>query len=154
MAYKEGADEGVGDAATAVRRQTRVLVNDQSVAVGGPGGACTRRFTLLRRRHGNWNGLRFSGAPFERAAEFAGTRSGTVAIIGGPAVFDLFMDRYDVFWLSRAQRVSLPGGEPCFSGVPAQRPEQILAAHGLNAGETQILDAAQEVSVTPWRRES
>ena len=40
------------------------------------------------------------------------SRSGTVAIIGGPAVFEMFMDRYDTFWLSQAPRVRLPGGEP------------------------------------------
>jgi hypothetical protein len=27
-----------------------------------------------------------------------------------------------------------------------------MAAHGLKAGDAQILDAANEVSVTPWRR--
>jgi len=36
--------------------------------------------------------------------------------------------------------------------VPARSPQQILAAHGLRAGEPQMLDAANEVSVTPWRR--
>ena len=93
-----------------------------------------------------------SGASFEQAAEFAGVRSGTVAIIGGPDVFGMFMDRYDTFWLSLAPRVKLPGGEACFPGVPEHTPQQILAAHGLKAGEPQILDPADEVSVTPWRR--
>ena len=73
-------------------------------------------------------------------------------MIGGPGVFGMFMDRYDVFWLSVAPRVRLPGGEPCFPGVPARTPQQILAAHGLHAGKPQMLDAANEVSVTPWRR--
>jgi hypothetical protein len=93
-----------------------------------------------------------AGASFEAACEQAGVRSGTVAIIGGPYVFGMFMDRYDTFWLSMAPRVTLPGGEPCFPGVPAQSPQQILAAHGMNAGEAQILDASHDVSVTPWRR--
>jgi hypothetical protein len=93
-----------------------------------------------------------SGASFETACEHAGIRSGTVAVIGGPSVFGMFMDRYDVFWLSIAQRVRLPDGEPCFPGVPAHLPQQILAAHGLRAGQTQVLDAANDVSVTPWRR--
>jgi len=93
-----------------------------------------------------------AGASFESACEQAGVRSGTVAIIGGPAVFGMFMDRYDTFWLSQAKRVRLPGGEPCFPGVPAKSPQQILAAHGLKAGEAQILDGANDVSVTPWRR--
>jgi hypothetical protein len=95
-----------------------------------------------------------SGASFEAACEQAGIRSGTIAIIGGPYVFGMFMDRYDTFWLSLAPHVRLPGGEPCFPGVPAQPPQQILAAHGLKAGNAQILDAANDVSVTPWRRVS
>jgi hypothetical protein len=93
-----------------------------------------------------------AGAAFEAACERAGVHSGTVAIIGGPFVFGMFMDRYDTFWLSLAPQVRLPGGEPCFPGVPARSPQQILTAHGLRAGEPQMLDAAHEVSVTPWRR--
>jgi dihydrofolate reductase len=93
-----------------------------------------------------------AGASFEAACERAGVNSGTVAIIGGPEVFDMFMERYDTFWLSQAPRVRLPDGEPCFPGVPGRSPEQILAAHGLRAGEAQILDPAEGVSVTPWRR--
>ncbi len=96
-----------------------------------------------------WNPL---GASFEAACDHAGVYSGTVAVIGGPGVFGIFMDRYDVFWLSVAPRVRLPDGEPCFPGVPAHTPQQILAAHGLRAGDPQLLDAANEVAVTPWRR--
>jgi dihydrofolate reductase len=95
-----------------------------------------------------------AGASFEAACESAGVRSGTVAIIGGPEVFGMFMDRYDTFWLSQAPRVRLPGGEPCFPGVPEHTPQEILAAHGLKAGDTQVLDPADGVSVTPWRREA
>jgi dihydrofolate reductase len=93
-----------------------------------------------------------AGASFEAACDRAGVASGTVAIIGGPDVFGMFMDRYDTFWLSQAPRVRLPGGEPCLPGVPERSPQAILAAHGLKAGEAQILDAAGGVSVTPWRR--
>jgi hypothetical protein len=93
-----------------------------------------------------------AGATFEAACEQAGVRSGTIAIIGGPYVFGMFMDRYDTFWLSLAPQVRLPGGEPCFPGVPAQSPQQILAAHGLKAGNARILDTANDVSVTPWQR--
>jgi dihydrofolate reductase len=93
-----------------------------------------------------------SGASFEQAAEAAGVRGGTVAIIGGPDVFGMFMDRYDTFWLSLAPKVKLPGGEGCFPGVPERTPEQILAAHSLKAGERRILDPAEQVSVTPWQR--
>jgi len=93
-----------------------------------------------------------AGASFEAACDKAGVHAGTVAIIGGPNVFGMFMDRYDTFWLSFAPHVRLPGGEPCFPGVPGRSPQQILAAHGLHAGEAQVLDAAYDVSVTPWRR--
>ena len=93
-----------------------------------------------------------AGASFEAACERAGVTSGRIAIIGGAAVFDLFMDRYDTFWLSLAPHVRLPDGEPCFAGVPARSPQQVLAAHGLSPAETQILDAAHDVTVTPWRR--
>jgi hypothetical protein len=93
-----------------------------------------------------------AGASFEAACDFAGVRSGTAAIIGGPDVFGMFMDRYDTFWLSEAPKVRLAGGEPCFPGVPQQSPQEILAAHGLNAGEPRMLDRAHGVTVTPWRR--
>ena len=93
-----------------------------------------------------------AGASFEAACERAGMRSGTVAIIGGPYVFGMFLDRYDTFWLSYAPHVRIPGGEPCLPGVPERSPQEILAAHGLKAGEAQILDAAHDVSVTPWQR--
>jgi dihydrofolate reductase len=93
-----------------------------------------------------------SGASFEAACDGAGVRAGMVAIIGGPDVFGMFMDRFDTFWLSQAARVRLPGGEPCFPGVPAHTAQDILTAHGLKAGEALILDAAEGVSVTPWRR--
>jgi hypothetical protein len=93
-----------------------------------------------------------AGASFEQACERAGIRAGTIAVIGGPGVFAMFLDRYDTFWLSEAPHVRLPGGHPCFPGVPERSPQQILAEHGLAAGEPQILDAAHGVSVTPWRR--
>jgi hypothetical protein len=92
------------------------------------------------------------GASFEDACAFADVASGTVAIIGGPVVFDMFMDRYDTFWLSEAPHVHLPGGEGCFVAVPERTPHEVLAAHGLKPGEAQVLDAAHDVTVTPWRR--
>ena len=93
-----------------------------------------------------------AGSTFEQATEAAGVRSGMVAIIGGPAVFGMFMDRYDTFWLSQAPKVKIPGGEGCFSGVPARTPQQILNSHGLKAGAPQLLDKSGDVTVTPWRR--
>jgi len=93
-----------------------------------------------------------AGASFEAACDRSGVASGLIAIIGGPDVFGMFMDHYDTFWLSQAPHVRLPGGEPCFPGVPARSPQDILAAHGMKAGNARILDGADAVSVTPWRR--
>jgi hypothetical protein len=114
----------------------------------------TRRVAAVEADPSNPNALRWNpmGAAFEVACEHAGVTSGTVAIIGGPAVFDMFMDRYDTFWLSVAPKVRLPGGEPCFPGVGPRTPQQILAAHGLKPGQAEMLDPQDGVSVTPWRR--
>jgi dihydrofolate reductase len=93
-----------------------------------------------------------AGASFEEACAVTGIEAGTVAVIGGPAVYDMFLDRYDVFWLSQAPGVRVPDGQGCFPGVPAQSPQQILASRGLVASEVQLLDEAHDVHVTAWRR--
>jgi hypothetical protein len=91
-------------------------------------------------------------ASFEAAAEAAGVRAGTVAPIGGTDIFDMFLDRYDAFFLSLAPRVRLPAGVPVFSGVPERTPEDVLAAHGLKPVGRRVLDATHDVAVTEWRR--
>ena len=95
-----------------------------------------------------------TGASFEDACAHLGVRDGTAAIIGGPVVFGMFLDRYDTFWLSEAPHVKLPGGEAGLPGVPEATPQAILAAHGLHPREVKILDAADDVRVTAWRRAS
>jgi hypothetical protein len=114
----------------------------------------TRKVSAIAPDPSNANATLWNpaGASFEAACDSAGVRSGTAAIMGGPDVFGMFMDRYDTFWLSQAPKVRLPGGEPCFPGVPKQSPQEILAAHGLSAGTPQMLDRANGVTVTPWRR--
>jgi hypothetical protein len=134
-----GAHSGEGQPNSPNRR--RIVLTSRVAAIAADPG--NPKATL-------WNP---AGASFEQATELAGVRSGSVAIIGGPHVFDMFMDRYDTFWLSQAPHVKLPGGEACFPGVPARTPEQILTSHGLKAGEAQTLDAGDDVTVTPWRRQ-
>jgi dihydrofolate reductase len=145
---------------TAALDRTDLIVHGRNSYEDQPNSPRRRRIVLTRAigaiapdpsnpKATLWNP---AGATFEAACEYTGIRTGTVAIIGGPEVFGMFMDRYDTFWLSQARRVRLPGGEPCFPGVPAQSPQQILAAHGLKAGDAQILDTNHDVSVTPWRR--
>jgi hypothetical protein len=145
---------------TAALDRADLIVHGVHSGEGQPNSPNRRRIVLTRRvaaiaadaanpKATLWNP---SGASFEQAAELGGVRSGTVAVIGGPGVFDMFMDRYDTFWLSQAPHVKLPGGEACFPGVPARTPEQILASHGLKAGASRVLDASADVTVTPWRR--
>jgi len=92
------------------------------------------------------------GASFEAACAALGLSSGTIAVIGGPQVYSLFLKvGYDLFRLSRAVKVRLPGGLPLFARETfAGDPEAALAAAGLEAGPTQWLD--DEVSLTDWRR--
>jgi dihydrofolate reductase len=145
---------------TAALDRADLIVHGRHSHEGQPNSPRRKRLIVTRRtgsiapdpsnpRATLWNP---AGASFEAACDYAGVHSGTIAIIGGPDVFAMFLDRYDTFWLSLAPRVRLPGGEPCFPGVPQHSPQEILAAHGLKAGESQILDIADGVSVTPWRR--
>ena len=66
--------------------------------------------------------------------------------------FDLFLDRYDVFWLTLAARVKLTGGVPVFSGVPQTSVDEILRRHGLVPVETRMLDADKDVLLVKWER--
>lgn len=93
-----------------------------------------------------------AGAPLEQALAAFAAPVESVAVIGGTRVFGLFLDRYDVFYLSRAPGVSLPGGRPVFPEVPARTPEEVLARHGLDRGQRQVLDAEKALAVVGWRR--
>jgi len=91
-----------------------------------------------------------AGASFEQACAQAGVTAGMAAVIGGPDVFRMFLDRYDTFWLSHAPRVRIPDGLLAF-GLPAA-PEDVLREHGLAPGESRVLDPADGVTLTAWRR--
>lgn len=95
-----------------------------------------------------------AGASFEQALAVLGPPDGSVGIIGGTDVFGMFLDRYDVFHLSRAPDVRLPGGRPVFPEVPARTPEEVLASHGLDRGQRQVLDPAKGLAIVSWRRSS
>lgn len=147
---------------TAALDRATLIVHGRHSHEEQPSSPRRRRVVLTRKVDGlapdpaNPNALLWNpaGASFEDACEHAGIAAGTVAVIGGPAVFGMFMERYDTFWLSVAPKVHLPGGEPCFPGVGPRTPQQILAAHGLTAGEPELLDPADGVTVTPWQRQS
>ena len=76
---------------------------------------------------------------------------GSLAVIGGTSVFALFLDAYDVFHLSRAAGVLLPGGRPVFPGIPPRTPEDVLTAHGLAPDPQQVLDADKGLTLASWR---
>src|SRR4051794_27378617 len=59
-----------------------------------------------------------AGATFDAALAALGAPGATVGVIGGTEVFDLFLGRFDIFHLTRAPNVRLPGGRPVFSDVP------------------------------------
>ncbi len=93
-----------------------------------------------------------SGASLEQAMAALGVPEGSIGVIGGTEVFGFFLDRYDVFYLSRAPAVRLPGGRPVFPEVPARTPEEVLARHGLESRQQQLLDVEKAVAVVEWHR--
>jgi dihydrofolate reductase len=95
-----------------------------------------------------------AGAPFEQALAVLGTQCRSVGVIGGTDVFGMFLDRYDVFHLSRAPDVRLPGGRPVFPEVPTRSPEEVLASHGLDCGQRRVLDPAKGLAIVSWQRPS
>jgi len=93
-----------------------------------------------------------AGASFEDALAALGTPEASVGVVGGTDVFELFLDRFDFFHLSRALGVRLPGGRPVFPGVPHQTPEDVLTTHGLAPGQRQVLDPAKGLMIVSWQR--
>ena len=93
-----------------------------------------------------------AGASFEEACAALGLSSGTIAVIGGPLVYTLFLKRgYDCFHLSRAVNVRIPDGLPVFiREAYGGGPDAALAGAGLKAGPTMWLD--DEVTLTDWER--
>jgi dihydrofolate reductase len=114
----------------------------------------TRQVAALAADPSNEKALLWNpaGASFEQAWAALKLPDGSLAVIGGTEVFGMFLPLYDVFHLTRAPRVRLPGGRPVFPQVPQQTPEQILAGHGLAPDSPQVLDAAIGLTVTSWRR--
>jgi hypothetical protein len=92
------------------------------------------------------------GASFEQALAAFRVPVSSIGVIGGTHVFEMFLDSYNVFYLSRAPGVQLPGGRPVFSGVPMRTPEEVLASHGLEPGNRQVLDPAKGLAVVSWLR--
>jgi hypothetical protein len=114
----------------------------------------TRRIPAVDLYPGNEHGRLWNpaGATFEQVVAALAVTEGVAAVIGGPDVFELFLDQYDVFYLTRAPDVRIPGGIPVFPAVPAATPENVLSAHGLAPGDRVVLDVERGLIMVPWRR--
>src|ERR1700722_15899718 len=121
--------------------QADVVVNGRHSQEGHANAMSRRRLVLTRHvatlapdpdnpKARLWNP---AGASLEAACAALGLSSGTVAVIGGPPAFALFLKLgYDCFHLSRAVNVRLAGGLPVFEGFGGG-PDAALAAAGLKA---------------------
>jgi dihydrofolate reductase len=97
-----------------------------------------------------------AATPLAEALARAAPGGGTVAVVGGRRVFDLFLSTgFDRFDLARAGDVRLPDGIPIFSALATgASADAVLAAHGLVAGPTQMLDPPANVSLVVWRHDA
>jgi dihydrofolate reductase len=140
--------------------QADVVVNGRHSEEGDSNAMRRRRLVLTRHvadvapdpdnpKARFWNP---AGAPLEAACAALGVSSGTVAVIGGPQVFTLFLKLgYDFFYLSRAVNVRLPGGLPVFSReIFDGDPDATLTAAGLKPRPPVWLDDG--LTLTDWVR--
>jgi dihydrofolate reductase len=116
----------------------------------------TRSIAELAGDPANKNALLWNpaGTTIEHAWTALDADAGTLAVIGGTDVFGLFLPHYDAFCLSRAPNLLLPGGRPVFPQVPAQKPEQVLAEHGLRLDAERMLDDVAGITLQTWIREN
>jgi hypothetical protein len=114
----------------------------------------TSRVAALEPHRSNSRALWWNpaGAAFEAALAQLGMLDAPVGVIGGPDVFALFLDRFDLFHLTRAPDIRLPGGIPVFPEVPGRTPEDVLASHGMIPGPVQHLDPERGLTLVSWRQ--
>jgi dihydrofolate reductase len=138
-----------------------VIVHGRHSYEGGPRAERRKRLIVTRQisttapEPSNVNAHLWNpaGTTLEQALENLGVTDGTIAIIGGPDVFSLFLPLYDSFHLSRAAHARIPGGHPVFTEVgPNATPEDVLTRHGLKPGPRRDLDAAAGVTLVTWQR--
>ena len=94
-----------------------------------------------------------AGADLRQALAALGAPGSNIGVIGGPEVFELILDQYDVYYLTSAPGDWLPGGRPVFPDVPAQTPEDVLAGHGLTPGQNVLLDPLRGLTMVGWLRD-
>lgn len=91
--------------------------------------------------------------PLDEVCEKLKVTQGLVAVLGGTAAYDMFLDRYAAFHLVRAGRVHVPNGTPVLSDVGRGRtPENVLASNGLTCTKVRTLDPEHDLSHEHWER--
>lgn len=137
-----------------------ILVHGRHSSESGPRTAQRRRLIVTTEvkdiavhptnpRARLWNP---KGAAFSEALAAIGAPNANIAILGGTNVFELFLEMYETFYLSRVAEVWLPGGRPVFTDVPMRRPEDVLAAHDMAPSADEL--STPKLKITPWRRQS
>jgi hypothetical protein len=91
-----------------------------------------------------------AGATLEQALNMLGTPLSSIGVLGAADVFDIFLNRFDVFYLSRVSGVWLPGGRPIFRGIPPNTPEEVLALHGMSFLRNEV--NVDGLAIASWRR--
>ncbi len=142
--------------------QAAAVVHGRHSHEGGPRAAQRHRLVVTRRvpalapdrsrpKSLLWNP---QGATLEEAWAELGAPTGPLAVIGGPYVYEHFLQvGYDAFHLSHAPHARLPGGRPVFPEIgPDRTPDDVLASRGLRPGPQQVLDQAAGVTLVTWRR--
>lgn len=135
------------------------IANGRHSAEGGEKEKLRHRLVLTRRVDrlvpdpGNPRVLLWNPAatPFDEAWARLAITNGTLAVVGGTDVFQLFQAiGYDAFYLTRTT-ASVPGGRPVFPGVGTLATvEEVMARHGLTLRSTRLLDAATGTIVEEW----
>jgi dihydrofolate reductase len=137
-----------------------VVVHGRRSYEGGAGAPRRRRLVVTRgvaalSPHPSYAGALLwnpAGASLAQAWARLGAEEGTLAVIGGADVYELFwQEGYDAFHLTRVARALLPGGRPVFREVGSSRtPAEVLASHALRPGPTILLDAAAQATLVTW----
>ena len=126
----------------AARRKRLILTRQIAAIAPDPATRQCASVESARRRASN------------RRSNGSESDDGTIAVIGGPEVFSLFLPLYDAFHLSRAAKAKIPGGLAVFTEVgPNATPEDVLMQRGFTPGARRDLDAAAGVSVVTWERQ-
>lgn len=112
----------------------------------------TRRVPALASDPSNprtffWNP---AGATLEQALSTFGVPHRNIGVLGAADVFNIFLNRFNAFYLTRVTGVRLPGGRPVFHGVPPNTPEEVLATHGMALLRNEM--AIHGLTITNWQR--